>query len=84
MILKILSKEIDVVATFAKCGDITPVKFRIDDIVVKVDRINLVNDIKFAGEDSKIFRCQSCINNTEKLYELKFVKRTCKWYLYKM
>lgn len=82
--MKILSKEIDVVAAFAKCGNIVPIKFRIDGNIVKVDKINLVNDVKFAGEDSKIFRCQSYINNTEKLYELKFVKRTCTWYLYKM
>lgn len=82
--MRILSKEIDVVATFDKSGSITPVKFRIDDNIVKVDRINLVNDVKFAGEDSRIFRCQSYVNNVEKLYELKFVKKTCKWYLYKM
>jgi len=31
-----------------------------------------------------VFRCQSIINNIDRVYELKYELSACKWMLYKM
>lgn len=82
--MKLLAKEIEIITVFDKYGNIKPVRFRTDDNVIKIDRVNDIAESKFAGENALIYKCQSFIKDSEKLFELKFDKRTCKWYLYKM
>lgn len=75
-----LSKEVDVVAIFKRSG-MKPLKFCIDGKVINIDKVDCVNDSRILGEDYRIFKCQSYIDNVEKIYELKFVINTFKWYL---
>lgn len=43
-----------------------------------------VESEKLAGNPMLVFRCQSVINNLNKIYEIKFELKTCKWILYKI
>jgi len=86
--MKLISKEIDIVTVFDKNGKIQPIKFKFEDKdstkVIKVDKVIDLVDCKFAGDSFIVYKCQSCINNIIKPFELKFERRTCKWYLYKI
>jgi hypothetical protein len=87
--MKVLAKPIEVVSWTDEKGDIHPSRFRLkkDDesySVVKIDKIIFKDKEKLAGNEILIFKCQSVINNQQKLYELKYELRTCKWILWKM
>lgn len=76
------------IASFTKDGVPTPIKFKYHEgegaIVVKVDRVILRETEKFAGNNMIVFRCQSSINNIQKVYEIKYELSTCKWILFKI
>jgi hypothetical protein len=87
--MKIIAKPVDMIAWFDKNGVSSPLKFRfvnIDDsnFVVKVDKVITRAKEKFAGNEMILFRCQSIINGIEKVYELKFEVKSCKWMIYKI
>jgi len=87
--MKVLMKQIKMVAWFAENGVLTPVRFQLksagDELVtIKVGNIFERNEEKLAGNRMMIYRCQSEIDGVEKLYELKYEVGTCKWYLWKM
>lgn len=86
--MKIVAKPIDMIAVFTKEGILTPIKFKYCDdegtTVVKVDRVILWETEKFAGNNMVVFRCQSLINNMQKVYEIKYELATCKWILFKI
>lgn len=86
--MKIVSKEIDIITVFEKSGYIKPIKFRLEDEdstkVIKVDKVLDCVSSNFAGENLLIYKCQSLIGDSIKLFEIKYEKRTCKWYLYKI
>lgn len=87
--LKTIAKPIDVVAWVDKAGIIHPIRFKIEkedhiEAVVKVDRVISIDKEKLGGNEMLIFRCQSEINNVNRLFELKYENRTCKWILWKI
>lgn len=86
--MKVLMRSIEMVAWFTEDGIPTPVRYRVNEgekkFVVKVDRIIIRTEEKLAGNRMFVYRCQSIINNTEKVYELKYEINSCKWFLYKM
>ncbi|ABR47919.1 hypothetical protein Amet_1745 [Alkaliphilus metalliredigens QYMF] len=87
--MKIISKPIDMIASFNEEGTPRPLKFRMKNseqvsIVIKIDRILLYEKQKKAGIESLVFRCQSCFENIERLYELRYTLSDCKWVLYKI
>jgi hypothetical protein len=87
--MKILAKEVDMVCWFEKTGRPHPVRFKIpnadeSETVIKVDKIFTIEKEKLAGNEMLLFKCQSVINNQQKLFELKYELRTCKWILWKM
>lgn len=87
--MKVLMKQIKMVAWFAENGFLTPVRFQLkgagDELVtIKVGIIFERNEEKLAGNRMMIYRCKSEIDGVEKLYELKYEVGTCKWYLWKM
>lgn len=87
--MKVLAKPIDIVTWTDKTGAINPVRFRItneneSETVIKVDRI-ITHDLeRLNGNKMHIYKCQSCINGIQKIYELKYELDTCKWVLWKM
>lgn len=88
-IMKVLMKDIEVIALFKEKGHPVPLRFRyydenIGNVVVPINRVVFSEEEKIAGKKVIIYRCQSYMNNIEKIFELKFEIDTCKWYLYKL
>lgn len=87
--MKVLAKYIEVISYTDLKGDIRPLRFRIaaeDESVsvIKVDRVLGKELEKLAGNLMYVFKCQGIINNTQKLFELKYELNTCKWMIFKI
>jgi hypothetical protein len=87
--MKVLAKPIEMVCWFEKSGMPHPVRFKVtkedeSNAVIKIDRIISVDKERLAGNEMMVFKCQSVINNTSKIFELKYELGTCKWMLFKM
>lgn len=87
--MKVLAKSIEMIAWFREDGTPKPLRFRIrnnDDskTIIKVDKVIYTDTEKLAGNPMLIFRCQSIINNVDKVYELKYEIKSCQWILYKI
>ena len=88
-IMRILARPIEVISYTDNNGDIRPLRFRlqVDDEplkVIKVDKVIIKETEKLAGNTMLIFKCQSFIDNVEKLFELRYEIKTCKWVLFKI
>ncbi len=82
-------REVDVLASFDRTGQVRPLRLRIEDdmgerTTIKVDRVILFEVEKLAGNIMIKYRCQTVIDNAERIFELKYERDTCKWYLFKM
>jgi len=87
--MKAMVKCVDVIAWFNESGTPSPIRFRLKNEdetkqVIKVDRVLFIEKEKLAGNPMLVFRCQSLVNEVEKVYELKYEINTCKWFLWKM
>lgn len=87
--MKILAEPIEAAVWFKSKEKPHPVKFRYSDSngtvrKVNVDKIISIDEIKTAGIRAFVYRCQSEINGSMKLYELKYLVSDCRWELYKM
>jgi len=80
--MKILMQPIEMIAWFTKDGVPKPIRFKFDDLVIKVQVISKSEE-KLAGNRMMIFRCQSEINGELRPFELKFELQTCVWFLFK-
>lgn len=86
--MKVVSKPVDVIASFSKEGIPTPIRFRYQDlddqvVVVRIDGILFREIEKFAGNQMIVFRCESIISGISRTYEIKYELATCKWILFK-
>jgi len=52
--------------------------------VIKIDKVISVDKEKFAGNDMLVYKCQSVINEVDRIYQLKYEIITCKWMLFKI
>lgn len=87
--MNIISKPIDVLASFTKEGVPTPIRFKYqgegnEPIVIKVDHVLFKETEKLAGNQMILFRCQSTIQDVLKVYDIKYELATCKWMLFKI
>ncbi len=87
--MKVLNKPVEMIVAFEDEKFPRPMKFRfrLEDeslIVVPVDRILTQHELKIAGNRLICYTCQSVIAETERLYELRYEMKTCRWVLYKM
>lgn len=87
--MKVVAKPIEVVSWTDTNGNINPVRFKITNedetiSVVKIDRVICVDKQKLAGNEMLVFKCQSTINGVQKIYEIKYELRTCKFILFKI
>lgn len=84
----IVSKEIEVIASFLKKDYPRPLRFRIQDKgenkVINIDKIISIDKIKIAGGNVYLYRCQGIINNFERVFELKYDLDKCRWLLFKI
>lgn len=76
------------VAWSTREGLLTPIRFLWNDGKkvhnIKINRIVMRYEDKFAGNRMLGYRCQESIDGEEKVFELKFEVKTCIWYLYKI
>jgi hypothetical protein len=87
--MRVLAISIEMIAWFNEKGMPTPLRFKIkngDDSnsIIKVDKVIQIDKEKLAGSIMYVFKCQSIIEEFEKLYEIKYELTSCKWMLYKM
>lgn len=87
--MRVVAKPIQMVAWFEENGTPHPVRFRLLNkeeswSTVKVDKVLTVDKEKLAGNPMLVFKCQSVINNVQKIFVLKYELGTCKWILFKI
>jgi hypothetical protein len=85
--MKVVSKPIEMIAFFDMDGAPRPIRFRMmdeDNNVIKIDRIITMNKEKLAGNEMLVYCCESNIEGIQKIYELKFEIKSCKWILFKI
>ena len=89
--MRVVARPVDMLAWFDKDGIPNPLRFRFSDedeaesnLVIKVDKIINRDKEKLAGNEMILFRCQSLIDGVEKVYELKFEIKNCRWIIYKI
>ncbi|MFZ7120619.1 MAG: hypothetical protein ACOWWH_06690 [Eubacteriaceae bacterium] len=86
--MKVVAKEIEVIAWFKKINMPIPIKFKLldkdDKKTIKINKIIHTDEEKLAGNKMYIYRCQSIIREEERIYELKYEVDKCKWYLFKI
>lgn len=86
--MKVLNKNIDVIAIFDPEGKIRPWRFKYDEqdetIVVDVNRLMKREIQKIEGQTYVIFRCQSMIHGRETVYEITFNRDKLVWKLHKV
>jgi len=82
-------KEIEVLASFDQAGNVRPLRFRlVDDMgerrIIKVDKVLQLDVEKFGGNVMIKYRCQSVLDDQERIFEIKYERDTFKWFLFKM
>lgn len=70
-------------------GSPHPIRFRCqgdegEKIVIKIDRVVKIDKEKIAGNEILIFRCESVIEGVQKIFEIKYELKTCRWVLFKI
>jgi len=78
--MKILNEPIKVMAIFNTDGKIEPIKFRLDDKVIKIEKIMKTYEEKVVGNNRLVF---VCIHNGKDVFELKYELDSKTWYLFK-
>ena len=78
--MKILNEPIKVMAIFTTNGKIEPVKFRLNDKVVKIEKIMKTYEEELVGNKRIVF---VCLYKGRDIFELKYEIDTKTWYLFK-
>jgi len=78
--MKIVNKPVKMMAIFHTDGKIDPIKFRLDETVVMIQKVIKVYEEKIVGNRRIIFVCE---HNGKDVYELKYEVDTRIWYLFK-
>lgn len=86
--MKVVSKNIEMIAYFKKDGRIKPIRFRIEEEnkceVIKIGKIISTDLEKLCGNKMWVFTCSAVIGKVEKVFELKYDVERCSWVLYKI
>lgn len=83
--MKIINEPIKVMAIFhpdkkLESGKIEPIKFRLNEQVVRIQKINKIYEENIVGNKRIVFICQT-LNGL--LYEIKYEVDSKDWYLFK-
>lgn len=86
--MKILMRPIEVLVLSKTDGNLRPLRFRIENkngglTVVHVEQILSQDENNWAGNPMVIYNCQGQIEDKQRHFDLKYEKKTCKWWLYK-
>ncbi len=78
--MKIVNRPIKVMAIFNTNGKIEPIKFKLDNKIIFVDKIIETKEDNFIGNKRLVFVCE---HKEEFIYELKYEFGSGIWYLFK-
>lgn len=78
--MKIINEPIKVMAVFNTDGKIEPLKFRLEDKVVKVEKILKMYEENIVGNNRVVF---VCLHNGKDIFELKYETGSKTWFLFK-
>ena len=87
--MKVVAKNIEVIAYFTEEGKITPLKFRIKNEngeyqTIKIEKVVDTKLERLCGNNAKVFTCQSNIDGIVKIYEIKFIIESSNFILFKI
>ncbi len=86
--MKVVAKNIEMIAYFKSDGMISPIRFRLEEDnkreVIRINKIISTDTEKLCGNKMMVFTCSAFINNTEKIFELKYDVGKCRWMLFKI
>ncbi len=78
--MNIINEPIKVMAVFHVDGKIEPIKFKLEEQVIWIEKVIRTYEEQIAGNNRTIFVCQ---HNGKDIYELKYELRTKTWFLFK-
>jgi len=78
--MKIINEPIKVMAVFETDGKIEPVKFRIEDKVVRIEKILKIYEENIVGNNRIVF---VCMHNGKDIFEVKYEIDSKIWFLFK-
>lgn len=82
--MKVVAAPVDMLAWSDYKGSMHPIRFKYENKMINVDRIVSQELNRFAGNNMLVFTCQSYIDGEDKIFELRYEVRTCKWILFKI
>lgn len=86
--MKVVAKKIEMIAYFKEDGAINPIRFRVEEDdkceVIRIKKVMKTDMEKFCGNRMYVFTCCACINNTERIFEIKYDVEKCSWILFKI
>ena len=87
--MKIVAKQIDMIAKFNREKVPVPYKFRYEQpsgeyLEIKIDKILAIESRRLAGIETIIYTCQSEVEGEVRMYELKYIIGQYRWELYKI
>ena len=77
---------IDVICVCSANGDIRPLRFRMEDELhqlrrIDIDEVITCKPIQYAGIEAKIFLCRATVGGKRWIFELKYTIRSHSWSL---
>ena len=80
---------VDVISVCSACGEIRPLRFRMEDenhmlLRVDIDEVISVQAIQYVGIEAYIFLCRATVEGRRWLFELKYTIRSHTWCLHRM
>ncbi|OPJ63664.1 hypothetical protein [Clostridium chromiireducens] len=86
--MKVVAKEIEMIAHFKDDGNINPIRFRIEENkklkVIKIAKIISTDIEKLCGNRIWVYKCTAVVDSVEKLFEIKYDIENCRWILWKI
>jgi len=78
--MKVVNKPVKVMVIFYTDGKIEPVKFRLEDKVIRIDKVVKAYEEHIVGNVRVVF---VCIQNEKDIHEIKYELESSIWYLFK-
>ena len=77
---------VDVISVCSACGEIRPLRLRMEDsdhqlLRIDIDEVISVKQVQYVGIEAHIFLCRATVEGQEWLFELKYTIRTHSWCL---
>ena len=77
---------VDVICAYSACGEIRPLRFRMEDgehklLRVDIDQVISCREVQYVGIEAQIFLCKATVAGKEAIFELKYTIRSHRWCL---